>query len=260
MKATAGRVVLLALLPAAGFGQSQVELSVGGGVGSNFTRREPFVFDGLSYVGPYRTCPEGAPALACTQQGFTDVTFGLETNYGALAVVGLEARRGVGGSFLAGAGVLGGLAIRQQRLIAGSTGQVVEGRTPLTQELSDSADNHAFFSTNGVGTLAYVHGGLRWDRGFESRTPIGYRTTGTRVFLEAGGGLLAALPGGGLAGVGHPPAIHGVAGLTIKRTSARPITLSLRYVRALRKRDDATLVASRLSWVAFQVGWLIRQD
>ena len=54
------------------------------------------------------TCPEGAPPLACTQQGFTDVTFGLETNYGALAVVGLEARRGVGGSFLAGAGVLGG--------------------------------------------------------------------------------------------------------------------------------------------------------
>jgi hypothetical protein len=177
-----------------------------------------------------------------------------------LAVAGLEARPGVGGSFLAGAGVLGGLAIRQQRVVSAPTGNVVEGRPPLTQEISNAAANDAVFNTNGVGTLVYVHAGLRWDRGFESRTPIGYRTTGTRIFLEAGGGLLAAIPGGSIAGVGHPPGIHGVVGVTIKRTSARPMTLSLRYVHALGERDDATLVASRLSWLVFQVGWLIHQD
>ena len=126
------------------------------------------------------------------------------------------------------------------------------------QDLLDAANAHALSSTNGVGALAYLHAGLRWERGFESRTTIGYRPSGTRVFVEAGGGVLAALPGGGDTGVGHPPGFHIAAGLIFKRTSAHPLTLTGRYVQALGQRDPATLIDSRLSWAVVQVGWLIR--
>src|SRR5438093_1182570 len=129
------------------------------------------------------------------------------------------------------------------------------GAAAPTQVLVDVADSHSFSRTNGVGPLAYLHAGLRWERGFESRTTMGYRSSGTRVFVEAGGGLLAAVPGGGDAGIGHPPGFHLAGGLVFKRTSAHPLTLSLRYVQALAKRDEATLVASRQSWGVLQVGW-----
>jgi hypothetical protein len=247
--------VLLAVAPAAALAQSQVELSVGAGVGSSFTRRGPFVFDGVSFAEAYRTCPPEVNAAACAQAGATDVTFGLESKYPSLVGLGLEARRGLGGPFLAGAGILGGLALRSQRIVVGSTAQVVEGRPVLPDEVASAAESHLDSSTNGVGALAYVHAGLRWERGFESRTALGYRPSGTRVFVEAGGGWLAALPGGGLAGVGQPPGAHLAAGLVFKRTSARRLTLSARYVRALRKRDEATLVTSRLGWALVEVGW-----
>ncbi|PYQ00795.1 MAG: hypothetical protein DMF83_27275 [Acidobacteria bacterium] len=255
MRSLAAAVIVLASLPAGAVAQSQVELSVGGGIGSSFTRRAPFALDGQTYGGPYRTCPEGIAAGLCLQAGASDLAFALETHYSSLAVVGLEARRGVGGPFLAGVGVLGGLALRSQRILTADTGEVVDGRPPATQDLVDAADSHSFSSSNGVGALAYLHAGLRWERGFESRTTMGYRSSGTRVFVEAGGGLLAALPGGGDAGVGHPPGLHVAGGLVFKRTSAHPLTLSLRYVKALAKRDEATLVASRQSWAVVQVGW-----
>ena len=247
---------VLAALPAGAFAQTQVEVTVGGGIGSRFTRRAPFTLDGTTYgSGPYRTCPEGTPAGLCLQGGASDVVFALESQYPALASVGLEARHGVGGPFLAGVGVLGGLALRSQRVFIESTGDVVQGRPLATQELLGAADSHAFSTTNGVGTLAYLHAGLRWERGFESRTPIGYRASGTRVFAEAGGGLLAALPGGGDAGVGHPPGFHLAGGVIFSRTSKNPLTLTGRYVQALGKRDEATLIDSRLSWLVLQVGW-----
>jgi hypothetical protein len=248
-------VVFLASLPAGALAQTQVELSVGGGIGSRFTRRAPFALDGQTYGGPYRTCPEGTPAGLCRQAGATDLAFALESQYSSLAVVGVEARRGLGGPFLAGAGVLGGLALRSQRILTADTGEVVDGRPGATQDLVDAADSHSFSHTNGVGALAYLHAGLRWERGFESRTTMGYRSSGTRVFVEAGGGLLAALPGGGDADVGHPPGFHVAGGLIFKRTSTHPLTLSLRYVQALGKRDEATLVDSRMSWAVLQVGW-----
>lgn len=246
---------VLASLPAGAYAQAQVEISVGGGIGSRFTRRAPFTLDGTSYGGPYRTCPEGTPAGLCLQGGGTDLEFALESEYSMLGVVGIEARHGIGGPMLIGGGVLGGLALRSQRVLTLDTGEVVEGRPLATQELVDVADSHSVSSTNGVGTLAYLHAGLRWERGFESRTPIGYRPSGTRVFAEAGGGLLAALPGGGDAGVGHPPAFHIAGGLIFSRTSAHPLTLTGRYVQALGQRDAATLIDSRLSWFVVQVGW-----
>jgi hypothetical protein len=248
--------IVLASLPAGATAQTQVELSAGGGIGSSFTRRAPFALDGRTYRGPYRTCPEGIPAGTCLQGGATDVAFAIETRYPSLAAVGLDVRRGVGGPFLAGVGVLGGLALRSQRILTADTGEIVEGRPFATPDLQDAANSHFSSSTDGVGALAYLHAGLRWERGFESRTTIGYRSSGTRVFLEAGGGVLAALPGGGDAGIGHPPGFHAAGGLVFKRTSAHPLTLSLRYVQALAKRDEATLVASRPSWAVVQVGWL----
>jgi len=246
---------ILSLLPAGALAQAQVEIGIGGGIGSSFTRRAPFTLDGTTYGGPYRTCPQGTAAGLCLQSGATDVLFALESRYPTLAVVGLEARYGVGGPMLVGAGVLGGLALRSQAVLTADTGAVVDGRPVLTQDLADAADSHAFSSSNGVGTLAYLHAGLRWERGFESRTPIGYRPSGTRVFAEAGGGLLAALPGGGDAGLGHPPGFHLAGGVIFKRTSAHPLTLTGRYVQALGKRDEARLIASRSSWFVLQVGW-----
>lgn len=250
-----GLAAALALLPALAPAQGQVELTVGGGLGSNFTRRGPFAFDGFSYADGYRICPPGVDAQLCVLGGLTDLATGLESNYPALVVVGLEARRGVGGSFLVGAGVLGGVSLRNQRVILGPSGEVVEGRPPFTEEVGAAANDAAFFSTNGVGGLAYLHGGLRWDRGFESRTTIGYRPSGTRVFAEAGAGWLAAVPGAGDAGIGRPLGVHAVAGITVRRAHARSLTFSLRHVRAVGAGDDL-LVSSRLNWTVFQLGWL----
>jgi len=246
---------LLASLPAAAFAQAQVEITVGGGIGSSVTRRAPFTINGTTYGGPYRTCAEGVPATACLQQGATDVGFALASEYPTLAVAGVEVRHGIGGPILLGAGVLGGLALRTQRVLTLDTGEVLDGRPFATQELADAANSDAISSTNGVGTLAYLHAGLRWERGFESRTPIGYRPSGTRVFAEAGGGLFAALPGGGDGGLGHPPGFHLAGGLIFRRTSAHPLTLTARYVQALGQRDPATIIDSRLSWFVVQVGW-----
>jgi hypothetical protein len=256
VRSLAAAVIVLASLPAGAVAQTQLELSVGGGIGSSFTGHAPFALDGRTYGGPYRTCPEGTPAGPCLQAGATALAIALESHYSPLAVVGLEARRGVGGPILAGVGVLGGLALRSQRILRADTGEVVAGRPLATQDLVDAADSHSFSSTNGVGALAYLHAGLRWERGFESRTTMGYRSSGTRVFVEAGGGLLAAVPGGGDAGIGHPPGIHVAGGLVFKRTSTHPLTLSLRYVKALGQRDEATLVDSRQSWAVVQVGLL----
>jgi hypothetical protein len=250
-----GFAAALAVLPAVALAQGQVEFSVGGGVGSSFTQRGPFVFDGFSYAGGYRTCSPEVDAQRCALAGATDFATGLETKYPAFVVAGLEARRGVGGPFLLGAGLLGGVSLRNQRVILGDSGEVVEGRPPMTEEVFNAADSNATFSTNGVGGLAYLHAGLRWDRGFESRTTIGYRPSGTRVFAEAGAGWLAAVPGGGDAGIGHPLGIHAVAGITVRRANARSLTFSLRHVRAVGV-DDALLVSSQLSWTVFQVGWL----
>jgi hypothetical protein len=250
-----GFAAALAVLPAAAVAQGQVEFSVGGGVGSNYIRRGPFVFDGFSYADGYRICTPGVDAQRCVLAGATDVATALESNYPVLVVAGLEARRGIGGPFLLGAGVLGGVSLRNQRVVLGDSGEVVEGRPLFTQDVGNAADSNATFGTNGVGALAYLHGGLRWDRGFESRTTIGYRPSGTRVFAEAGAGWLAAVPGGGDAGVGHPLGIHAVAGITVRRANARSLTFSLRHVRAVGVNDDL-LVSSRLNWTVFQIGWL----
>ena len=133
--------VVLACLPAGAVAQSQVELSVGGGVGSSFTRRAPFALDGQTYGGPYRTCPEGIAAGLCLQAGASDLAFALETHYSSLAVVGLEARRGVGGPFLAGVGVLGGLALRSQRILTADTVRSMKPGSIIVDLAADGGGN-----------------------------------------------------------------------------------------------------------------------
>jgi hypothetical protein len=151
--------------------------------------------------------------------------------------------------------VLGGFGPRTQRVLTLDTGEVVDGRPVATQDLANAANSDAISSTNGVGTLVYLHAGLRWERGFESRTPTGYQPSGTRVFAEAGGGLLAVLPGGGDGRLGHPPGFHLAGGLIFHRTSAHPLTVTARYVQALGEPEPLTIVDSRLSWFVVQVGW-----
>jgi hypothetical protein len=236
--------------------QGQVEIGLGGGLGSSFIRRGPFEFDGFPYADGYRTCPDFIDPPRCLAAGATDIAAGLETKYTALLVASVDARRGIGGPFLLGAGVLAGGSLRNRRVIVGDSGTVVEGRPPFDEDVSAAAQNDSFFKTDGVGALAYLHAGLRWDRGFESRTTIGYRPSGTRVFAEVGAGWLALVPGGGDAGIGRPLGIHAVAGITVRRPRARSLTFSLRHVRAVGV-DDSALLRSRQYWTLVQIGWLL---
>lgn len=251
-----GAAVALALLPVAARADGQVEVSIGGGVGSDFIVPGPFVFDGFPYAKGYRTCAPGTPAPICLDVGLTDVLTGRESKYPAFLVGSFEARRGIGGPMLIGVGVFGGGSIRNQLVMIGPSNEVVEGRPPFTDEVSAAAESASTSITNGAGGLAYLHAGLRWDRGFESRTTTGYRASGTRVFAEAGAGWLAVVPGGGDARIGHPLGVHGVIGVRMHRANARSLTISLRHVHAVGVDDDA-LVRSRQYWTVVQIGWLL---
>jgi hypothetical protein len=118
---------------------------------------------------------------------------------------------------LIGGGVLGGLRCARSGRDP-DTGEVVEGRPLATQALVDEADSHPSPRST-AGTLAYLHAGLRWSGASRAgrRSAIG---PGTRVFAEAGGGLLAALPGGGDAGAGTSAGLH-IAGGVISAGRAR---------------------------------------
>jgi hypothetical protein len=246
---------LLCFLSCPGTQAAEVELSLGGGIGSSFTRRAPFELDGFRFAGPYRSCPEQFAVGQCRLLGLTDVELGLESRYSQVGVGGLEVRTRVGGPFSIGAGVLGGAGLRKQRLIVGSTGDIVDGRPMLSDELATAADARSFFRTNGVGALAYVHAGVRAERGFSDRTFTGVRSSPIRIFLEAGGGLLAAVPGGGSGGIGQPAAIHVAAGLSVDRLTSRTLVFTLRHVRAVGGRDEGVLVESDSSFTVLQVGW-----
>lgn len=236
----------------------EVELSLGGGIGSSFTRRGPFEFDGLQFLGsPYRRCPLELDRDGCAFFGLTDVEFSLQRRYTQLGVAGLEARGRVAGALSIGAGALVGLALGQERLWAGDTGELVGGR-PLAGDVETATEEIGLIQNGGIGRLAYLHTGVRVDRGFRRLTSLGTRPTPVRVFLEGGGGWLASVPGGKTAGIGRPPAMHIAGGLSVNRGLGRTLFFTLRHVRALHKPDEAVLLESQSSWTVFQVGWSLR--
>jgi hypothetical protein len=238
---------------------ADVEFSFGGGIGSSFSRHAPFELGGLQFAAsPYRQCPLDVPPAGCLAFGLSDVAFDLQRRYDQLGVAGLEARVRVVGPVSLGAGALAGLALGRQRLLISNTGDVVAGRPFVSDDIISVADRYGPYANGGIGTLAYLHAGLRVERGFRTRTNIGSKPSPLRIFLEGGGGWLASVPGGATAGIGRPPAMHIAAGLSVDRGLDRTIVLTLRHVRALHQPDAAVLLESRSNWTMLQLGWRLK--
>lgn len=234
----------------------EVEWSAGGGIGSKFTRRAPFEFDDVSFGGPYRACPVELGRGDCLLGGLADVAYALQTKYGVLGVAGIDVRRRLGGPLSIGAGFLVGPTIRERGLLRTSLGEVVAGRPLEPDDVLGVAGQATGLRTDGVGALAYLHAGLRWDHGFGTSTALGYRPAPVRLFVEAGGGWLPLVPGGEGAAIGRPPGIHLMAGVALRRGVTGQLILGLRHIRALAKEDDDLLIDSSSSWTMFQIGWV----
>lgn len=231
-------VACLLVASAAAAGDWEVEVSLGGAQGDRFLRGAPFRFRGLTFEGPYG-----------------DVAYAVEDSYSATALGGIEARRRIGRSLSLDAGVLGGLAARRQRISRGSTGQARRPSEP--QELFEASLDRSNLNGRytGAGSLAYLHAGLRYEHGFEARTTLGYRPSSARLFVEAGGGLIPLVPGGNDAGVGRPPGVHVRAGVELRRTKGRALSISLLHLRAFAHEADAVAEA-HISWTGLRVGWV----
>jgi hypothetical protein len=239
----------------AGGGDWELEWSIGGAQGAKFTRDAPFEFEGLSFAGPYSICPPGTVEL-CRGLGLTDVVYGLESAFTATGTLGLDVRRRLSDSLSFGLGVLGGAALRNERLIRGTNGRVDPVAPPEPDDLFDASQDFRNVNgrTNGVGFTAYAGAGFRFEKGFESRTAVGYRPSSIRILVDAGGGFFPLLPGKDEAGLGTPAGIHLGAGVRIRRGSGRALTVSLFHVRALADTDHLT--GARLSWTGVRVGWV----
>lgn len=234
----------------------EVELSLGGAQGSKFIREAPFEFRDLTFEGPYRSCDSPERAF-CLFAGLTDVLYALEDSYATTALAGLEVRRRVTESLALGVGVLGGVAPRKQRLFRGTSGEVTLSLPPepdaLFQESQDIRNFNGRYT--GVGAMAYLHAGLRLEKGFETRTAVGYRSSSIRLFAEGGGGFFPLIPGKDAAGIKSPPGIHLGVGLRLRRRGGRVLSFSLFHVRAL--ADTGALQEPRFSWTGLRVGWTL---
>lgn len=245
----------------------EIEASLGGYIGSNFTRKAPFEYRGLEFEPLYRTCDLSAlppsdlsPVVRCRQVGAADVLYALERRFTATGIAGLELRRRLGDSFGVGVGALTGLAGRRDRLSRQSIGGGVSSQVTLTAPLEPDTlfetlqDSDFTAHYTGVGTLAYLHAGFRYERGFERRTTTGYRASSVRVFVDGGGGILPMVPGGDETGLGTPPAFHVGAGLRFRRLRGA-FTLSVLHVRSLGD-PSPTIIGPHFRWTGFRVGWV----
>ena len=234
---------------------TQVELSVGSGIGSAFTKPTPFTFDGTTFPGPFRLCPDGASDNQCLTFGNGDTTYALDANYPVLGLVGLDVRQPLPGPFAVDVGVLGGIASRERRVLRTTTPEVDRTRALEPDDVFLAWQRNSTSRTEGVSSFAYVHAGLRLVHEVGARRTAGSHTFVKRLFVEAGGGWVPLVPGGADAGLGRPPAVHGAGGITFRSGVRGEISLTARYIRALASTDDTELIASRKSWITVQVGW-----
>lgn len=244
----------LTVAPTTRAGDRETEWSIQPGIGNRFSHQPPFVFDDLTFAGPYTVCPPDNTVGECVFGRLTDVRYGLEVNFPVLAGGGLDVRLPLGGALALDLGVTGTLAVRERRILRTQTGEIVRERPFESDEQFNAASNHDVFRSDGLDGMAYLHAGLRYTRDLRGSNQPGNRSRLRNVFLEAGAGWLPVVPGGDLSTLGHPLAVHGQAGLTLRRGVTGGLSLSVRYVRALAARDDALLVSSRPSWITFQVG------
>jgi hypothetical protein len=252
--------LLLALLTcplAARAADREVEWSAAAGLGSEYTRHAPFTFEGLDFAGPYRVCPPEIPAGVCLFSEAGDVAYALQVNYPILLGGSADVRQPLGGPFSVDLGLAAALAIRERRPLRVSTRELVRERPEEPAELQAAVVKNDTLSTDGVGGWAYLHAGLRYTHPLGSSS-VGSRSTFKNLFLEAGGGWVPLVPGGDQAAIGHPLAVHGQAGVTLRRgLRGGGLSLSVRYVHALASRNEDLLVDSSPSWITFQVGWVL---
>lgn len=253
-------LALVALLGAAtaDAADREIEWSATAGFGSAFSLRPPFTFEDLDFAGPYKRCPDEELAGVCilrTRQ--SDVAYGLDVKYPVVFGGGIDLRQPLGGALWLDLGASGTLALRQRRLLRAELGVVDRSRPFEPEDLSDALANHLLFSQDGMSGLVYLHGGLRYAHDLRGANRPGDRALVRDVFVEAGGGWLPVVPGGALSTLGHPLAVHGTAGVTLRRGfRGGGLALSARYLRALVALDEALLVSSRPSWITFQVGFI----
>lgn len=148
--------------------------TTGGMLGtSSFAGPVPFSYRGLSFEGPYTTCPlevRGHPrgaefgCFAALGASAGNIFFSLQGRYGPTWTARVQARRQIGKGLGLGAGMLAGLGRRQQRVVT-PLPQLLSldlSAPVLPDDLRDTLDDPSFteYDSTGTDALAYLHAGL----------------------------------------------------------------------------------------------------
>jgi hypothetical protein len=232
----------------------EAEASAGVGSGTKFSVPAPFTLAGVTYAGPYNVCelPEGT----CLFFGRGDIAYSRFDEYPGTFFAAADVRRRVGGAWSAGAGALMGGARRSQHVSRQVLSEVDHNRPPEPEELSTAAQRNVDEGGRpGAGWLAYLHGGLRYDRVFgPPRSLYGQARARNGVFVEGGAGVLPAFLGSGeVPPHGMAPAIHVAVGFRRHRLR-HDFTVTATHVRAL--VDSGDLTGAHFAWTMLRLGWV----
>lgn len=230
---------------------------------SSFTGPAPFSYRGLSFEGPYTTCPlevrdhPRGPEFGCFAalgMGAGNVAFGLQGRYGPNWSARFQARRRIGEGVGLAAGLLAGLGRRQQRIAIPGLSPLDLSAPVIPDDLLAALGDPSFTEYDSTGTdwLVYLHAGLRYERRlFGEGSALG--ATGLAAFAEAGAGWLPEFPGKEDAGLGSRAGLHAGLGVRYRRAFGSDLTLSLLHVHSLGDTPD-DLTRPEFRWTGFQLG------
>lgn len=241
---------------------------------SSLTGPAPFSYRGLSFGGPYTTCPlevRGHPrgaefgCFAALGLGAGNIGFGLQGSYGPTWAIRLQARRRLDSDFALATGILAGLARRRQRVV--TSGELLLGgllpldlsAPVLPDDLEATLGDPGFtqYDSTGTDALAYLHAGLYYERRlFGSGSQLG--ANGLAAFAEAGGGWLPEFPGNADAGLGTRAGVHAGLGVRYRRAFGSDVTLSLLHVHSLGDTPE-DLTRPEFRWTGFQLGIVLER-
>lgn len=240
--------------------------ATGGMLGnSSFIGPAPFSYRGLSFAGPYTTCPlevrdhPRGPEFGCfaALRDFAgNIFFELQGRHGPSWGARLQVRRRFDGGFGLAVGLLGGLGRRQQRVVTPLPDLLLLDLSApvLPDDLRATLGDPAFseYDTTGTDGLAYFHAGLRYERRlFGEGSALG--ASGLAAFAEAGAGWLPRFPGKGDARLGSRAGVHAGLGVRYRRAFSSDVTLSLVHVHSLGD-TPADLTRPEFRWTGFQLG------
>lgn len=264
------RATALSLLATTGWAEGwEVEAGAGLLGSADFGSFGPFSYRGVQFARELTNCPlefrdhPRGPEFGCFARlgffGSFNAIYTREHEYGPTPVLDLAVRRVLNGAFSMAFGILGGLAPGRQR-VAFEAIPLSLDVPPIPGEVRDALANPDFteFRHTDTSALAYLHAGLRYEwllgRGGAGRAR---RAQTSGIFLDAGGGVLPIVPGGGESQVGAPLGWHVGAGIRWARGLSRDLTLSLLHVRALSHPPDG--IEARYSWTGFRMGWIFER-